>query len=89
MDFVEITEILEDYLIRGCILYKSTNYMQKTVNYINTSTFSININNHSYANIKQALFLTENNIVYLYLISNNEGEIKFSTNQIDSLEVVT
>lgn len=89
VDLVEIIDILEDDLVRDCIVYKSSEHMQKTINYSDTSNFTVNINNRSYENISQALFLTENNIVNLYLISNNDSNIIFPLNQINTLEVET
>ena len=95
MDFVEIINILdsETSLNRNCRMFKSADLMQKTVNYIGTSTFSININEDSFNNINQLFFINDNDSLYVYLeqlLDNNNKNYKiYSLNEISEFEVLT
>ena len=68
MNFIDIVWVLEQVLTRECTMFKSSNLMQKTINYNNIPNLPININGESFENINQILFLTENNELSLYLI---------------------
>lgn len=93
MDFVEIISILEaSDLVRGCVLFKSSNNMQKTINYINSNPFTINLNGSTFNNINQLFFIIENTLLYIYLeelLDNNNAKYSyFPLQEINSLEVV-
>lgn len=65
-----IVQTLDSNFDRSCVLFKDSDLMQKTVQYINTSESTFNINNQSFNNINQVLFISKEDSLYLYLITN-------------------
>ena len=65
MDLFDIVTLLDTNFVRECVMFKDNILMQKTVNYINTSMLPLNINNQTFNNINQLIFITKNNSLYL------------------------
>ena len=93
MDFVEVVEVLDNSnLVRNCTLFKSSDLMQKTINYINSSSFAINLNGETFNDINQLFFIYENDLLYLYAntqIKRKSSNIKkIPLKYINYLEVI-
>lgn len=94
MDFVSLITILENSLNRGCIMYKSSTIMQKTVNYTIDGGFQVVVNtNCNINNVTQIFFITENNNLFVWFEKLYENDVRkydtYDITEINSLEVVT
>ena len=91
MDLFDIVTLLDTNFVRECVMFKDNILMQKTVNYINTSMLPLNINNQTFNNINQLIFITKNNSLYLYLITNlfnnNQKTEEIEINAINSFTI--
>ncbi len=94
MDFVTLINILEDDLTRDCIVYKSSNNMQKTATYHSLSDFQIVVNsNCNISKVNQIFFIQNDNDLLVYFEKLLDNEVRdyevYNINEISSLEVMS
>ena len=93
MNFSNVIEILDTDLNRECIMYKSSEIMQKTIQYNSTNPLTINLNNETFNYINKVIFINDGGSIYLYLttdlVNKNEKTEKILIADINTLEVLT